>query len=254
MAKLISKTMTLAVKEFKTSPEMQNLNVEFEQEAFIKSFKLYEGRIAQRFPELNLSFLEEEEDDMDVGSSNTVVDPTFDELASGLSEPTAEASELVWKLETAKSDLAPPSIIPSKIEILKERRKKLKNRVTELETQMAKLISKTMTLAVKEFKTSPEMQNLNVEFEQEAFIKSFKLYEGRIAQRFPELNLSFLEEEEDDMDVGSSNTIVDPTFDELASGLSEPTAEASELVWKLETAKSDLAPPSIIPSKIEILE
>ncbi|EHA8586971.1 hypothetical protein COCNU_scaffold001223G000050 [Cocos nucifera] len=38
-----------------------------------------------------------------------------------------------------------------------ERRKEAKNRVTKLETQMAKSISEIMTQAMEEFKTSPKM-------------------------------------------------------------------------------------------------
>ncbi|KAG1327732.1 hypothetical protein COCNU_01G016660 [Cocos nucifera] len=106
-----------------------------------------------------------------------------------------------------------------------------------------------MTRAVEELKTSSEMQNLNIEFDQKAFIKNFELYEGRIARRFPELDLSFLEEE-DDVDVGLSNTVVDLSFDEHAFGPSEPTTEVLEPVQKAEAVDSDLAPPS----KVEILE
>ncbi|EHA8588520.1 hypothetical protein COCNU_scaffold005638G000010 [Cocos nucifera] len=52
-----------------------------------------------------------------------------------------------------------------------ERRKEVKNRVIQLETQMAKSISEVMTRAVEVFKTSLEIRNLNVEFGQKAFIK-----------------------------------------------------------------------------------
>ncbi|EHA8586313.1 hypothetical protein COCNU_scaffold000172G000020 [Cocos nucifera] len=111
-----------------------------------------------------------------------------------------------------------------------ERRKEAKNRVAKLETQMAKSISEAMIRAVEEFKTSSEMQNLNVKFSQEAFIKDFKFYEGRIARRFPKLDLGFLKEEEDNVEVGLSNAVVDLSFDELASSPSESTVEASKLV------------------------
>ncbi|EHA8586430.1 hypothetical protein COCNU_scaffold000363G000020 [Cocos nucifera] len=48
------------VEEFKTSPKM-DLNITFSQETFIKGFELYEGKVVRRFPELDLSFLKEEE-------------------------------------------------------------------------------------------------------------------------------------------------------------------------------------------------
>ncbi|EHA8587407.1 hypothetical protein COCNU_scaffold002109G000010 [Cocos nucifera] len=135
-----------------------------------------------------------------------------------------------------------------------ERKKEAKNRVAKMETQMAKSILEAMIGVVEEFKTSPEMQNLNVEFGQEVFIKDFELYEGRVARMFSELDLSFLEEEEDYVDVGPSSAIVHPTFENLASGPSEPIAKVPEPVQKPEAAESDLAPPSVIPPEVEILE
>ncbi|KAG1362673.1 hypothetical protein COCNU_10G008920 [Cocos nucifera] len=118
---------------------------------------------------------------------------------------------------------------------------------------MAKSISKAMTQAVEEFKTSPEMRNLNVEFGQEAFIKNFELYEGRIARRFLELDLGFFEKE-DDVEVRPSNAVVDLSFDELTSGPSkptaEPTAEVPKPVWEPKAAESDPTPPF----EVEILE
>ncbi|EHA8587730.1 hypothetical protein COCNU_scaffold003089G000010 [Cocos nucifera] len=135
-----------------------------------------------------------------------------------------------------------------------ERRKKVENRVAELDTQMARLILEAMTQAMKEFKISPKMQNLNIEFGQKAFIKSFKLCKDRVAQRFPELDLSFLEEEKDVVDVGPSNAVVDPFFNELASGPSKPTTEAPEPIQKPEVVESDPDPSFIIPFEVEILE
>ncbi|EHA8589124.1 hypothetical protein COCNU_scaffold008112G000010 [Cocos nucifera] len=114
---------------------------------------------------------------------------------------------------------------------------------------MAKSISEAMTRAMKKFRTSLKMWNLNIEFSQEVFIKNFELCEGRIAQRFPEFDLSFLEEE-DDVDAGPSNTIVNLSFDELTSRLSESTADVSNLVRKLEVIESDPA----LSSEVEILE
>ncbi|EHA8589610.1 hypothetical protein COCNU_scaffold011442G000020 [Cocos nucifera] len=119
---------------------------------------------------------------------------------------------------------------------------------------MARSISEAMSQALEEFKTSPEMRNLNVEFGQEAFIKGFELCEGRIARRFPELDLRFLGEEDDDADAGPSIAVVDPTLDELAPDQSEPALEAPESVPELEAAESDPVPPSVVPPEVEILE
>ncbi|EHA8588727.1 hypothetical protein COCNU_scaffold006501G000010 [Cocos nucifera] len=131
-----------------------------------------------------------------------------------------------------------------------ERRKEVENRIVELKIQMAKSISEAMTRAMEVFKTSPEMQNLNVEFGQEAFIKGFELCEGRIARRFSKLDLSFLEEEEDDVEVGPSNAVVNLSLDEFASGPSESTAEVLKLVRKPEATESDPTPSF----EIEIFE
>ncbi|EHA8588358.1 hypothetical protein COCNU_scaffold004870G000010 [Cocos nucifera] len=134
-----------------------------------------------------------------------------------------------------------------------ERNKEAKNRIAKLEIQMAKSILEPMTRAVEEFKASSEMKNLSIEFDQEAFIKNFKLYEGRMARRFTKLNLSFLKEE-DDVDVGPSNAVVDPSFDEVTSGPFEPTEEAFEPIWKPKAVESPPAPFSIATPEIEILE
>ncbi|KAG1370929.1 hypothetical protein COCNU_16G000230 [Cocos nucifera] len=135
-----------------------------------------------------------------------------------------------------------------------ERRKEAENKVAELKARMAKSISKAMTQAMKEFKTSSEMRNLNVEFSQEAFIKDFELCEGRVAQRFPKLDLSFLEEEEDEVDMGPSDAVVDPPFIEPASSPSESAVEVPKLVRGPKVVESAPAASSIAPIEVKILE
>ena len=49
--------------EFKASSEMEDLKVQFGQDAFIKSFELCQEKVAGRFLELDLSFLNEASDD-----------------------------------------------------------------------------------------------------------------------------------------------------------------------------------------------
>ncbi|EHA8588129.1 hypothetical protein COCNU_scaffold004181G000020 [Cocos nucifera] len=110
-----------------------------------------------------------------------------------------------------------------------ERKKEVENKVTKLEARMVGLISKTMTRAMEEFKTSFEMRNLNIKFDQEAFIKGFELCEGKVAHRFPKLDLRFLEEE-DDVEAGPFDAIVDPSFVKFTFGPSKPTAKAPKLV------------------------
>ena len=134
-----------------------------------------------------------------------------------------------------------------------ERRKKSKNRIAKLETQMAKSISEAMTQAMEEFKASFKMRNLNIKFGQEAFIKDFELYEGRVARRFFELNLKFLKEE-DDVEVGPSDVVVDPSFIELVFDPSEPTIKVFEPVREPKAVKSTPALSSVVPLEIEIYE
>ncbi|EHA8586541.1 hypothetical protein COCNU_scaffold000512G000040 [Cocos nucifera] len=59
-----------------------------------------------------------------------------------------------------------------------ERKKEAEIKVIKLEARMVKTISKVMIQAMKEFKASSKIRNLNVEFDQQEFIKGFELYEG----------------------------------------------------------------------------
>ncbi|EHA8587229.1 hypothetical protein COCNU_scaffold001668G000010 [Cocos nucifera] len=80
------------MEEFKASSKMKDLNITFGQKAFIKGFKLYEGRMAQKFPELDLNFLEEEPDE-EAGLSGAVADPSPIEVVFESSMPTVEVFE-----------------------------------------------------------------------------------------------------------------------------------------------------------------
>ena len=51
------------MEEFKTSVEMKKLKVEFGQAAFNKGFELYQEKMVMKFPELDLSFLDEASED-----------------------------------------------------------------------------------------------------------------------------------------------------------------------------------------------
>ena len=75
--------------------------------------------MARRFFELNLNFLEEEEDETDVGPSDAAIDPPFIEPAFGSFESVVEVLELVRASEAIESTLALSSVIPSEVEILK---------------------------------------------------------------------------------------------------------------------------------------
>ena len=80
--------MVRAAEEFKTSSEMRDLKVEFGQAAFIKGFELCQEKVIEKFPELDLGFLDEASDD-EAGPS---------EAAAGL--PPVETSS------TAAADLS----------------------------------------------------------------------------------------------------------------------------------------------------
>ena len=62
------------MEEFKASSEMEDLKVQFGQDAFIKGFKLCQEKVAGRFFELDLGFLDEASDD-EIRPSEAATDP-----------------------------------------------------------------------------------------------------------------------------------------------------------------------------------
>ena len=106
---------------------------------------------------------------------------------------------------------------------LKEERKKAEAKVFELKVQVFELkahifelkawipslVSEAGARAVEEFKASFEMEDLKVQFGQDAFIKGFELCQKKVAGRFFELDLSFLNEASDD-EAGPSEATVGP--------------------------------------------
>ena len=76
--------------------------------------------------------------------------------------------------------------------------RKAEAEVANLVEQISVLVSEVRVLAVEEFKASAEMRNLNVKFVQEAFIKGFELCQEKVARKFFELDLSFLDEASED--------------------------------------------------------
>ncbi|KAG1358573.1 hypothetical protein COCNU_08G000190 [Cocos nucifera] len=92
------------MEQFKTSPEMKDLNIAFSQETFIKDFELYEGRVARRFFELDLSFQKEKEEAGNkVGPSST-----WTNLSSV--EPTVEVPEPAESIPTSPA-ATPPEVM-----------------------------------------------------------------------------------------------------------------------------------------------
>ena len=94
----IAKAKVQAVEEFKVSFEMKDLNVKFSQEAFIKGFKLCKGRIANKFLELNLSFLVEGVLDEEVGPPAAATNLPPIELAIKEPGPTDAISNFLTAL------------------------------------------------------------------------------------------------------------------------------------------------------------
>ena len=66
--------------------------------------------------------------------------------------------------------------------------------VFELKAWIPSLVSEAGARAVEEFKASSEMEDLQVQFGQDAFIKGFELCEEKVAEKYPELDLDFLDE------------------------------------------------------------
>ncbi|XP_073100155.1 uncharacterized protein [Elaeis guineensis] len=99
---------------------------------------------------------------------------------------------------------------------LEEERKKievevseLKAQVSELKARIPSLILKAGARAVEEFKASSEMEDLQVQFGQDTFIKSFELCQEKMAGKFFKLDLGFLDETFDD-ETGPSEAVAGP--------------------------------------------
>ena len=86
----------------------------------------------------------------------------------------------------------------------------LKEQVSELKVRIPFLVSEARARAVKEFKASSEMEDLKVQFGQDAFIKGFELSQKKVAGRFPKLDLGFLDEASDDEARPSKATVGPP--------------------------------------------
>ena len=104
---------------------------------------------------------------------------------------------------------------------MEESARKAEAEVAHLAEQTPVLVSKARALAVEEFKASVEMRELNVQFGQEAFTKGFELCQEKVGSRYPDLDLGFLEESEDEAGPSSAATAVAP----LASSSPPPAPE-----------------------------
>ena len=91
------------MEEFKASSEMEDLKVQFGQDAFIKGFELCQEKMARKSSELDLDFLDEASDDEarpfeaaagppPVGTSSTAAAAATD--LPGASSPSTSAPEV----------------------------------------------------------------------------------------------------------------------------------------------------------------
>ena len=94
---------------------------------------------------------------------------------------------------------------------MEESARKAEAEVAHLAEQTPVLVSEARTLAVEEFKASAEMRELNVQFGLEAFTKGFELCRERVASRYPDLDLGFLEESDDEAAPSSAAAAVAPS-------------------------------------------
>ena len=137
--------------------------------------------------------------------------------AAHLKEKIAEVvslQEVLQKEEQPSADLKAA---------LEEERKKAEAEVSKLKEQIPTLVSEARTQAVEEFKTSFEMEDLQVQFGQDAFIKGFELYQEKVAGRFFKLDLGFLNETSDDEAGPSEATVGRPPV-----GISSTTAVTAD--------------------------
>ncbi|XP_073109288.1 uncharacterized protein [Elaeis guineensis] len=112
---------------------------------------------------------------------------------------------------------------------LEESVRKAEAEVAQLAEQTPVLVSEARTLAVEEFKASAEMRELNVQFGLEAFTKGFELCREKVASRYPDLGLEFLEESDDEAGPSPAATAVAPPAPNSPPPAPECLAEALPL-------------------------
>ncbi|KAG1362705.1 hypothetical protein COCNU_10G009240 [Cocos nucifera] len=131
-----------------------------------------------------------------------------------------------------------------------EKKKKVEIKIIELEVRMSKSISKAAARAMEEFKASFEMKDLNIAFGQKAFIKGFKLCEGRMVRKFSVLDLSFLKEEPDE-EAKMFDAAADPSPIEVIFESSEPIAKVLDPMQELKVVSEVSIEP--IPEPVAAL-
>ncbi|EHA8588383.1 hypothetical protein COCNU_scaffold004918G000010 [Cocos nucifera] len=87
-----------------------------------------------------------------------------------------------------------------------------------------------------------------------AFIKEYELYVDKVAHKFLELDLSFLDEENPDEEVGPPTTVADPSPAKVTLKPSEPTIKALEPPLEPRVAKNAPTLIAAAPPEVENLE
>ncbi|EHA8586894.1 hypothetical protein COCNU_scaffold001126G000040 [Cocos nucifera] len=145
--------------------------------------------------------------------------------AERITEEKVVENENLWRA-LSKEELISTGL-KAALALEEEKKKEAEIKIAKLEIRMLKFVLEKAARAMEEFKASSEMKDLNITFGQKAFIKDFKLYEGRVAQKFFELDLSFLKEELDE-EVGLSGAAANPSPIKVVFESSKLIAEVSE--------------------------
>ncbi|EHA8591514.1 hypothetical protein COCNU_scaffold066104G000010 [Cocos nucifera] len=129
-------------------------------------------------------------------------------------------------------------------------KKKAEVKVGEMKDQTSKQILETKIQAMKVFKVSSKMRNLNVAFGQEAFQKGYELCKDWVAAKFPKLDLGFLYGEVPDEKAKLSTAATDLSPIKAILEPSEPTIEVPKSISKLEAVEN--APTSFAAAPPEV--
>ena len=117
-----------------------------------------------------------------------------------------------------------------------ERRKKAENKIAKKERQ----ISEVKEQVVLDFKVSNDLENININFANEAFIRGFKLCQRNVVEKFSELDFSFLTVESSDEEAEPSTTSTDLPTTKPTVATSEPACEFEAIE---DAPTSSAAPP-----------
>ena len=123
-----------------------------------------------------------------------------------------------------------------------ERRKKAEAKVAEREKQVVEAKKQ----AIQDFKASRKLEDIKIEFAEEAFGKGFDLCQQKVAERFPDLDLGFLmgDSSKDEVEPPTAGADL-PYAKSTTTEPAEPTPTPTKEIAPAEaTSSSSTAPPS----------